>query len=60
MCMVTTTSTKRAKAVALVWVLGDHIAAQWGQTVNGTQNSRDSDSSTGGAGSPRRSEPKAN
>jgi hypothetical protein len=59
MCMATTTSTKRARAVAVVWVLGNHVAAQRGQTVNGTENSQDSDSSTGGAGSGRRSEPKA-
>jgi hypothetical protein len=59
MGMVTTTSTKRTKAVALVWVLGSHLAARQGQMVNGTENSQDSDSNAGGAGSQRRNEPEA-
>jgi hypothetical protein len=32
------TSIKRAKAVAVAWVLGDHVAAQWGRTTNETEN----------------------
>jgi len=35
---VTASSIRRAKVVVAVLVLGDHVAVQWGQIVNGTEN----------------------